>query len=250
MPGIRFSRLVLSLAVASFVVGAGGCQRQKEKRALDRFVEETIRQLDAFESARPVRRVGDKIELSGIGVTILTMVSTVPGESRVHIHTVAESTEGERFDLCLNGADEAEAVKLLVNHALPPVASLLKKEPMLGATRFSSADTTGVPGRAGFAGPIYVQGAEGAIEVSGGVFQSPPAIAENEKPHLAKAMLVSEGGQWLRTLELDGSAVEEHRKLDAPAPKESVSLVQFAIVGGTADSANAQPGKLEQAQAE
>jgi hypothetical protein len=213
------------------------------------YVTEVIRE----ELSAIGRDVVGPIELSPEGLSaydrqlLLSVdVRTDPGyhPSIAHCHVIARigrTTFSDPLDGCIMGIDAdrrvglAKAARSWVQNVGSVLFSMLHARPVMGAAHFGPDDPWGVAGCHGFAGPLFGYGIdESALRplLAAPLFDFATAMAPPGLVHLAKAVLQGhDGGQWTRTLEIDGHAASHAESpwiSVVPAPPNGIAA-RFAL---------------------
>src|SRR5215475_5523077 len=131
-------RRAVLLVVVSLL--AGGCAWFKDRDTVRSVITEARPRLDARRTALgPVEIHGDQIDLLD---GRLRLVVRLPDENEaadrtpVHVHVLAipKDRQTGRLDLCIVGTDFADAARALTEHALPPLISAIRQQPVLDAS--------------------------------------------------------------------------------------------------------------------
>jgi len=158
-----------------------------------------------------------------------------------HCHVVAAiADERGRLDACVVGIDPARAKGLRdaattwIETVAPPLLSLLRARPVMGAAHFDGSQPWGVAGCHGFVGPLRARlfEREFTLDENARAFDYAAEMAPPGIVHLAKVTLEAAGKHgWKRNLEVDGHAashVEQPWDAGTAAPAQGIAS-QFAI---------------------
>lgn len=236
-------RALLLVVAFSF---AGGCSSCKDREIVGAFIAE-VRSRMAAQSA-----VLGAIEIHGNQIELLdgwlALNVRVPHDEEIkagfHFHVLAipRDRKAGKLDLCIVGPRHAEAARALVDHALPPLVSAIRHQPLLGAVHAWSDTERGIPGHSVYFGDAYMRGSENNPAFSslleGGLFEEAPALPRDGLLHVVKVTVQSRDGDLLRTIELDGAtAVETERRLKG---KSNIPgwMVAFSVLDDEPDPLN------------
>jgi hypothetical protein len=246
-------RRALLLGVISLL--AGGCTWFKDRDTVRSVITEARPRLDARRTALgPVEIHGAEIDLLG---GRLRLVVRLPDENEaadrtsVHVHVLAipKDRATGRLDLCIVGADFAEAARALTEHALPPLISAVRQQPVLGASHAWSDASHGIPGHSAYFGRYYVRGDADGPAISNlldaGILADLPELPGDGRMHLLKVVVEATAGDWMRTLELDGDIkLETARPLKTPSSAPAM-VVAFVVLDGEPDPRNDTTARRE-----
>ncbi|HEY3445366.1 MAG TPA: hypothetical protein VGK67_03335 [Myxococcales bacterium] len=190
-----------------------------------------------------VEVVGAEVRLLAGRLRLEVSDEREPGDAKdvahFHVLAAADGVPSGRLDVCSMGwgataelrfEDLAEA---FAGVAFPPLLSRIKGEPLLEARPFWGDEPWAVNGFRGYVGPVVARG--GAIDVASfedsDFFSEIPGLPDDGRLHLVKAVLLSKGGFWERTIELDGraTAVAAARWSRVPATPAVAMAVRFAV---------------------
>jgi hypothetical protein len=227
---------------------AGGCTSLKDRETIRSLITEATPRLDARRTVLgPVDIHGDEIDLLD---GRLKLVVRVPHDDEgghrapVHVHVLAipKDRKTGRLDLCIVGTQLADAARALTENALPPLVSAIRELPVLGASHRWSDTSRGIPGHSAYFGDYYVRGDPDGSAVSNlldaGILADLPELPRDGKMHFLKVVVVAQGGDWIRNLELDGDIkLETARPLKIPSSAAAM-VVGFIVLDAEADPQN------------
>lgn len=246
-------RRALLLVVVSLL--AGGCTSLKDRETVPKdretiqsLLAEVRPQLDARRSVLgPVDVHGDEIDLLGGQLKLMVRLpdeNEATTRTHVHVHVLAipEGRATGRLDLCIVGADLADAARALTEHALPPLVSALQQQPVLGASHAWSDTSRGIPGHSAYLGRYDVRGDADGPAVSNlldaGILADLPELPGDGRLHLLKVVVEAKDGDWVRDLELDGDTkLEAARPLKIPSSAPAM-VVAFVVLDNEPDPQN------------
>ena len=221
----------------------GGCTGFKDRETIQALLTEARPRMEADRSALGAVSIHDNVIdlLEGQ----LRLAVRVPHEDQkgrpVHFHVVATPTNrgAAALELCIVGVDHADAARSLIDHALPPLVSAIRRQPVLDATHTWSDTPHGIAGHSAYIGRYYVRSESHnpafANLIAGGLFEDAPPLPTDGHMHVVKVTAAARDGGVFRTIELDGtSAVEVERRLAEPSSAPGM-LVVFAVLDGQAD---------------
>lgn len=236
-------RRALFLVVVSVL--AGGCLWPRNRDTVGSVITEARSQLDARRTVLgPVEIHGAEIDLLGGGLKLVVRVphdDEAGARAPVHVHVLAlpkDRTTG-RLDLCIVGTDFADAARALTEHALPPLISAIRQQPVPDVLHAWSDSSRGIPGHSAYLGRYYVRGDADRAAVSNlldvGILADLPELPGDGRMHLLKVVVEAKDGDWLRTLELDGDTqLETARPLKIPWSAAAM-VVAFVVLDGEPD---------------
>jgi hypothetical protein len=246
-------RRALLLVVVSLL--PGGCTWFKDRDTVRSVITEARPRLDARRTALgPVEIHGDEIALLGGQLRLVVRLpdgNEAAGRTPVHVHVLAipKDRATGRLDLCIVGTDFADAARALTEHALPPLISAIRQQPVLDVSHAWSDTSRGIPGHSAYLGRYYVRGdARGPAVpdlLDAGVLADLPEIPVDGRMHLLKVIVEAKGGDWIRDLELDGDIkLETARPLKIPSSAPAM-VVAFVVLDGEPDPQNDAAARRE-----
>lgn len=236
-------RRALLLVVVSWL--AGGCLWPRDRDTVRSVLTEARPRLDARRTVLgPAEIHGNEITLLDGGLTLAVRVPDADeagARTPVHVHVLASAKDRKtaRLDLCIVGTDFADAARALTEHALPPLISAIRQQPVLDVSHRWSDASHGIPGHSAYLGRYYIRGdADGSAVANlldAGILADLPELPHDGRMHLLKIIVEARDGDWLRNLELDGDTkLETARPLKIPSSAAAM-VVAFVVLDGEPD---------------
>lgn len=197
---------------------------------------------------------GNEIELldGSLGLVVRVAHDKASEGPTLHFHALAtlkDRATGD-LDLCLVGRELAEVADELVVNALPPIVSAIRDSPVLGATHAWSDTENGVRGHSAYFGLVRANtdGAAVARLIEEGLFADLPELPRDGRMHLLKVVALAQGGEWRRTLELDGGTQlpdDKRHGIRSEGARDGRMVVVFVVLDGARDPLNDEGARRE-----